>query len=94
MNVYDRVVPNNATDTLWMLALGVLLIFGMDFMTRVLRGHFVDLASARIDVKLFSADHGACARYAPGVQAGVGRFLFLEFAFFSNPCAISSLRPR
>ena len=52
MNVYDRVVPNNATDTLWMLALGVLLIFGMDFMTRVLRGHFVDLASARIDVKL------------------------------------------
>ena len=52
MNVYDRVVPNNATDTLWMLALGVLLIFVMDFMMRLLRGHFVDLASARIDVKL------------------------------------------
>lgn len=52
MNVYDRVVPNNATDTLWMLALGVLLVFGMDFMMRLLRGHFVDLASARIDVKL------------------------------------------
>lgn len=52
MNVYDRVVPNNATDTLWMLALGVFLVFGMDFMMRVLRGHFVDLASARIDVKL------------------------------------------
>jgi len=45
-------VPNNATDTLWMLALGVLLIFVMDFMMRLLRGHFVDLASARIDVKL------------------------------------------
>ncbi len=52
MNVYDRVVPNNATDTLWMLALGVFLIFIMDFMMRLLRGHFVDLASARIDVKL------------------------------------------
>ena len=52
MNVYDRVVPNNATETLWMLALGVLLVFGMDFMMRLLRGHFVDLASARIDVKL------------------------------------------
>ena len=52
MNVYDRVVPNNATDTLWMLAMGVFLIFGMDFMMRLLRGHFVDLASARIDVKL------------------------------------------
>jgi len=52
MNVYDRVVPNNATDTLWMLALGVFLVFAMDFMMRLLRGHFIDLASARIDVKL------------------------------------------
>jgi len=52
MNVYDRVVPNNATDTLWMLALGILLVFVMDFMMRLLRGHFIDLASARIDVKL------------------------------------------
>ena len=52
MNVYDRVVPNNATETLWMLALGVLLVVGMDFMMRLLRGHFIDLASARIDVKL------------------------------------------
>lgn len=54
MNVYDRVVPNHATDTLWMLALGVLLVFGMDFMMRMLRGHFIDLASARVDVKLSS----------------------------------------
>ena len=52
MNVYDRVVPNNATETLWMLALGVLLVVGMDFMMRLLRGHSTDLASARIDVKL------------------------------------------
>ncbi len=52
MNVYDRVVPNNATDTLWVLALGVLLVFAMDFMMRLLRGHFIDLASARVDVKL------------------------------------------
>lgn len=52
MNVYDRVVPNNATDTLWVLALGILLVFAMDFMVRLLRGHFIDLAGARIDVKL------------------------------------------
>ncbi|MEI7430606.1 MAG: ABC transporter transmembrane domain-containing protein, partial [Betaproteobacteria bacterium] len=52
MNVYDRVVPNNATDTLWTLALGVSLVLGMDFMMRLLRGHFIDLAGARIDVKL------------------------------------------
>lgn len=52
MNVYDRVVPNNATDTLWMLALGVSLVIGMDYVLRLLRGHFIDLASARIDVRL------------------------------------------
>ncbi len=52
MNVYDRVVPNHATDTLWMLAFGVCLVVVMDYAMRMLRGYFVDLASARIDVKL------------------------------------------
>lgn len=52
MNVYDRVVPNNAVETLWMLAGGLLLVLGVDYLIRMLRGHFVDLASARIDLKL------------------------------------------
>jgi ATP-binding cassette subfamily C protein LapB len=52
MNVYDRVVPNRAIETLWMLALGVLLVIGVDMMLRLLRGYFLDLASARIDMQL------------------------------------------
>ncbi|UCV16181.1 type I secretion system permease/ATPase [Quatrionicoccus australiensis] len=52
MNVYDRVVPNRAMETLWVLALGVLLLIGIDFILRLLRGHFIDLASARIDMQL------------------------------------------
>ena len=52
MNVYDRVVPNNAVETLWMLASGLVLVFGVDYTIRLLRGHFVDLASSRIDLKL------------------------------------------
>lgn len=52
MNVYDRVVPNNAVETLWMLAGGLLLVLVIDYVIRLLRGHFVDLASARIDLKL------------------------------------------
>ncbi len=52
MNVYDRVVPNNATDTLWVLAAGVFIVFMGDFILRSMRGHFVDLASSRSDVKL------------------------------------------
>ncbi len=52
MNVYDRVVPNYGVETLWMLAASMLLILGLDYILRLLRGHFIDLASARIDIKL------------------------------------------
>lgn len=52
MNVYDRVVPNNAIDTLWVLAAGVGLVLVADFVLRTMRGYFVDLAGARADVKL------------------------------------------
>ncbi|MCG9026566.1 type I secretion system permease/ATPase [Laribacter hongkongensis] len=52
MNVYDRVVPNMATDTLWVLTSGAALILLFDFMLKVTRGYLVDLASKRIDVTL------------------------------------------
>jgi ATP-binding cassette, subfamily C, bacterial LapB len=54
MNVYDRVVPNAAFDTLWALSIGVVIVIGADTLLRWLRGRFVDEASARIDVKLSS----------------------------------------
>lgn len=52
MNVYDRVVPNRALETLWTLAVGVLLMLGADLVLRKLRSRFVDEASARIDVQI------------------------------------------
>ena len=52
MNVYDRVIPNRAMETLWVLGLGVVLLIGIDMMLRSLRGYFIDLASARIDMQL------------------------------------------
>ncbi len=52
MNVYDRVVPNHAIETLWALSVGVFLMLSADFLMRLLRGHFVDEASARIDVEI------------------------------------------
>ncbi len=52
MNVYDRVVPNNAVETLWALAVGVALVLGADLFMRLMRGRFVDEASARVDVQL------------------------------------------
>ena len=52
MNVYDRVVPNQAFDTLAVLAVGLLLVLVGDLVLRVLRGRFVDLAGSRADVRL------------------------------------------
>ena len=52
MNVYDRVVPNNAVETLWALAVGVAVAGGLDFCLRGLRSYFVDVASRRADVTL------------------------------------------
>jgi len=52
MNVYDRVVPNNAVETLWALSIGVVLVLGGDLFMRLLRSHFVDEASARVDVQI------------------------------------------
>ncbi len=49
MNVYDRVVPNYAIETLWTLAIGLMVVVIMDFTLRIMRSHFLDLASERID---------------------------------------------
>lgn len=52
MNVYDRVIPSRAEETLWMLSIGVLLTVAFDYILKMIRSHFVDLAGTRIDVKL------------------------------------------
>ena len=54
MNVYDRVVPNHATDTLWMLAIGIGLAYLFDFILRNLRSYFVDVAGRNADIVLAS----------------------------------------
>lgn len=50
MNIYNRVIPNNAIETGWVLGLGALLVFVFDFIIRNLRSYFIDLAGRRIDV--------------------------------------------
>ncbi len=52
MNVYDRVVPNGAIDTLWMLAIGLIIVQVGELALRGLRSYFIDLASNRVDVRL------------------------------------------
>lgn len=54
MNVYDRVVPNNATATLWVLTVGMFVLLGADLVLKLLRSWFVDLAASRADIRLSS----------------------------------------
>jgi len=52
MNIYDRVVPNNAEETLWALSIGIGLLLIGDLVLRKLRSKLVDQASAKIDVEI------------------------------------------
>jgi ATP-binding cassette subfamily C protein LapB len=52
MNVYDRVVPNNAMESLWVLSIGVALVFCFDFLIKTLRGLFIDRSGKKVDILL------------------------------------------
>ncbi|TPQ25756.1 type I secretion system permease/ATPase [Methylomonas koyamae] len=52
MNVYDRVVPNRALETLWVLAIGILIVFGFELAMKLLRSYFIDSAGKRADIIL------------------------------------------
>lgn len=54
MNVYDRVIPNTAYETLWVLATGVIFILLFDFVARTLRGYLLDAAGQKVDILIAS----------------------------------------
>lgn len=54
MNVYDRVVPNQAYETLWVLGIGILIVYIFDLIMKTLRAYFLDVAGKRVDIILSS----------------------------------------
>jgi ATP-binding cassette subfamily C protein LapB len=52
MNVYDRVIPNRAEATLWILALGVLVAFALDYAVRKARTNVLDEIGRDLDLRL------------------------------------------
>jgi ATP-binding cassette subfamily C protein LapB len=52
MVVYDRVIPNNAIESLIALTVGILVIVMFDFIMKVLRGLYTDKASAMVDIEV------------------------------------------
>lgn len=62
MNVYDRIVPNNAVESLWVLAIGVSVVYLFDVLLKYLRSYFLEIAGKKSDVimsgKLFEKTLG------------------------------------
>lgn len=50
MNVYDRIVPNNAIESLWVLAIGVSVVYLFDVLLKYLRSYFLEVAGKKSDV--------------------------------------------
>lgn len=55
MNVYDRVIPNSAYETLWVLSIGVLVANLFEFIARNIRARLTDIAGKKADLIISSA---------------------------------------
>ncbi|MBU0721199.1 type I secretion system permease/ATPase [bacterium] len=54
MNVYDRVVPNNAIETLWVFAIGVAIIYIIDTFLKFTRTYLLESAAKKSDIIMSS----------------------------------------
>ncbi|QYJ97974.1 type I secretion system permease/ATPase [Shewanella alkalitolerans] len=50
MNVYDKVVPNLAFESLWVLAIGAGIAYIFDLVMRQLRAYLIDVAGKKVDI--------------------------------------------
>lgn len=54
MNIYDRVIPNNAVETLWVLTSGIVLVYLFDTVLRLIRNYFLEIAGKKSDIIISS----------------------------------------
>ena len=54
MNVYDRVVPNNAIETLWVFAIGVSIVYIIDTFAKFTRTFLLESAAKKSDIIMSS----------------------------------------
>jgi ATP-binding cassette subfamily C protein LapB len=54
MNVYDKVVPNDAIATLWVLAAGIVTVYLFDTVLRFVRTYLLEIAGKKSDVIMSS----------------------------------------
>ncbi len=54
MNVYDRVIPNDAQETLWSFTIGIILVLFIDFILKNIRVYLLELAGKKSEVIMSS----------------------------------------
>jgi ATP-binding cassette subfamily C protein LapB len=54
MNVYDRVIPTSAFDTLWIFSLGVIVVYMIDLGLRFVRTYLLEVAGKKADIIMSS----------------------------------------
>lgn len=95
--VYDKVVPNLAFETLWVLSSGIFVIFLFDLSLKLLRSYFIDVAGKKSDIiissKLFSKVLGIRMEAKPPSVGAFARHLqeFESIREFFTSATISSL---
>ena len=95
--VYDKVVPNLAFETLWVLASGIFVVFLFDFLLKSLRNYFIDVAGKKSDIlissKLFSKVMGIRMESKPPSVGAFARHLqeFESIREFFTSATVSAL---
>jgi len=54
MNVYDRVIPNNAQETLMVFTIGIVIVYILDFFLKFTRAYLLELAGKKSDIIMSS----------------------------------------
>ena len=70
MNVYDRIIPNRAIASLWVLTIGVVLAFGIEFALRIARAGLLDELGRKLDIKLSEKIFGKLVNIPLAERAG------------------------
>lgn len=52
MQVYDRVIPNQAVETLWVLVLGAIMAICMEALIKIARSHLMDVSGKNIELEI------------------------------------------
>lgn len=54
MNVYDRVIPNNAEETLMVFSIGIIAVYVLDLFLKFTRGYMLEIAGKKSDIIMSS----------------------------------------